>query len=86
MTYLEHFMAHRTMTVSRWDRGRKLLSVAKLSAGGAVIAMSLAGVLAGIFFGSQPSFGADLAIASFGAIVTFVWLAYIFGVFRNPEH
>jgi hypothetical protein len=67
-----------------WDRGRKLLSVAKLSGGGALIASSLVSLLAGIAGKNLPD-SAEIAVAILGGVTTFVTLTVAFHIFDNDR-
>lgn len=72
--------AHR----AGWDRGRKLLSVTKLSAGGAIIAASLVGLIAGLAGRSTSDF-TDSMVALVGGVATFVVLVRTFHIFDAHE-
>lgn len=65
-----------------WDRGRKLLSVAKLSGGGALIASSIVTVGAGVV-GKSLSSSVEIFIAVVGGVATFVILSVAFHIFDN---
>jgi hypothetical protein len=77
---MEHIANRASRRTSGWDRGRKLLSVTKLSAGGALIASSLVSV-GGSLVQRPTSELVDVLVAVVGGLVTFtalVWSLHIF--------
>lgn len=85
MAFMEHGMTHGSIvTVSRWDRGRKLLSVTKLAAGGAIVAASVVGLVAAVV-GHPTSNEIDAAVGLAGGIVSFLYLAHIFRIFAKHQ-
>lgn len=67
-----------------WDRGRKLLSVTKLSAGGALITSSLISLGAGIA-GMSLSNHAEAAVAVAGGVATFIVLISALHIFDSHK-
>lgn len=88
MAYLENDMSTHTHTsntvTSKWDRGRRLLSVTKLAAGGAILAMSLVGLVLG-FAGVRTSNSADAIVAVVGGVITFVFLLRTFHIYGRTK-
>jgi hypothetical protein len=83
MDIVAHKRKHRDEFVGRVDDGRKLLSVSMLSAAGAVLTISLIGLISAMFFGARTSLSIDIAAASIGATICFLYLARISGLFRH---
>jgi hypothetical protein len=89
MAYLEHDMpththTHTTPVTTKWDRGRRLLSVTKLAAGGAILAMSVVGLILG-FAGVRTSNFADAVVAMVGGTITFVFLLRTFHIYGRTK-
>jgi hypothetical protein len=84
MAFMEHTMARSIATVTKWDRGRKLLSVTKLAAGGAIVAASVVGLVAGVA-GHPTSNEIDVAVGLLGGCLSFLFLARTFHIFEKRQ-
>ncbi len=70
--------------VRRTDSGRRLLSVATLSAGGAIIAISIVGIAAAFAGRKTPEF-VDVIAALSGAGGSAIFLFHKFPIFQDRE-
>ena len=83
MTITERVMAyhaHDTEVTTRWDRGRKLISVIKLAAGGAIGAASIVGIAAAAS-GHPTTEVVDALVGAVAGIATFIFLSRAFHIF-----
>jgi len=69
----------------RLDDGRQFLTIAALSAGGAVIGISITGVLHAMFYRSHSPFAYDLFGAVVGFSIAFLYLLRMTHIFRRGE-
>jgi hypothetical protein len=65
---------HRHTRLVRIDDGRKLLTLTALAAGGAVLAISVVGVIYGAIFAARTPIEVDIVAAAAGAVVSYIFL------------
>lgn len=67
---------------TKWDRGRRILTLVKLAGGGGILLTSIISIAAAIF-GSRTSDLVDITAALLGAVASFGFLAARFHVFSS---
>ena len=73
---------NRLMRRKKMTRLRKTMSLIKLSAGGSILAISMMGIITGIF-GFDPHLSATAIVAILGGGATFIFLIWEFNIFKE---